>query len=349
MNKLSKIFEENRNETYIIAEVSQTHDGSLGQAHAFIDAVAETGADAIKFQTHIAFEESTVDEPFRVKFSYEDKTRYDYWKRMEFTEEQWKELFNHAKEKGLDFLSSPFSRKALRMLDGIGVPAWKFGSGEVFNDFLLEEALLTGKPLIMSTGMSTYKDIDQQIKKIQKKGNDYMLMQCTTAYPCSPEEIGINILEELSERYDVPVGLSDHSASIFPSLAAITLGAKAIEVHVTMSKYMFGPDVSSSVTIEELKTIVEGARFINKMKNNPYDKNKLSDNLYELKSIFSKSIYISKDLNPSDVITKDDIMVKKPGTGIPPSRYKEVIGRKLTVEKRKNTILRWEDLKDVSY
>ena len=112
----------NRNNPYIIAEISQNHDGSLGQAHAFIDAVASTGADAIKFQTHIAEEESTVFEPFRVKFSYEDVTRYDYWKRMEFTEEQWIGLFEHATKLGLDFLSSPFSEKALIMLN---IKIWK--------------------------------------------------------------------------------------------------------------------------------------------------------------------------------------------------------------------------------
>ena len=127
------------NEPYIIAEVSQNHDGSLGQAHAFIDAVAITGADAIKFQTHIAEAESTIYEPFRVKFSYEDDTRYDYWKRMEFTESQWKELYEHARNKGLDFLSSPFSVEALEMLDRIGVEAWKFGAGEVFNNILFNK------------------------------------------------------------------------------------------------------------------------------------------------------------------------------------------------------------------
>ena len=140
-------------DVYIVAEVSQNHDGSLGMAHAFIDAIAKTGADAVKFQTHIASEESTVHEPFRVKFSYCDDTRYDYWKRMEFTKEQWKGLYDHASALGLDFLSSPFSVKALRMLEDIGISAWKFGSGEVFNTVLLHEAIKTGKPILLSTGL----------------------------------------------------------------------------------------------------------------------------------------------------------------------------------------------------
>ena len=163
---VQKIWDDNK--PYIIAEVSQNHDGSLGQAHAFIDAVASTGADAIKFQTHYAEEESTIYEPFRVNFSYEDATRYDYWKRMEFSENQWKGLYEHAVSVGLDFLSSPFSEKALDILDRIGVPAWKFGAGEVFNEKLLHKAILTNKPIMISTGLSTLDDISEQIKKIKK-------------------------------------------------------------------------------------------------------------------------------------------------------------------------------------
>ena len=148
--KIGKWFAEGiaQNSVYIIAEISQNHDGSLGQAHAFIDAVAGTGVDAIKFQTHIAEAESTPEEPFRVKFSYEDKTRYDYWKRMEFTPAQWERLQGHAQEAGLDFLSSVFSVEAFEMLESIGMPAWKLGSGEVYNKYLVEKMVKTGKPIL---------------------------------------------------------------------------------------------------------------------------------------------------------------------------------------------------------
>ena len=143
------------NAVYVIAEVSQNHDGSLGQAHAFIDAAAQTGVDAIKFQTHIAEAESTPDEPFRVPFSYEDKTRYDYWKRMEFTPEQWRGLYRHAQQSGLDFLSSAFSVEAFEMLQSIGIPAWKLGSGEVFNKYLFTRMAQTKKPMILSSVHTT--------------------------------------------------------------------------------------------------------------------------------------------------------------------------------------------------
>lgn len=344
MSKISEALKKTEHYTYVIAEISQNHDGSLGQAHAFIDAVAITGADAIKFQTHIADEESTKDEPFRVNFSYEDKTRYDYWKRMEFTEEHWRGLYKHATEVGLDFLSSAFSVKALNMLERIGVPAWKFGSGEVFNDVLLEKALMTNKPIILSTGMSTLLDIDLQVEMITKFGNEFILMQCTTSYPCLAKDVGINLIEEFKSRYKCHVGLSDHSATIFPSLAATTMGARAVEVHVTMSKHMFGPDVQSSITIDQLKMLVEGIRFVNTMKNNPYDKSKLTNNLSSLKNIFSKSIYASKDLKSDTILSEDNIAIKKPAKGIPSSEYKGVLGKKINKEIKKDSAIKWEDL-----
>ncbi len=333
--------------TYVIAEIAQTHDGSLGQAHAFIDAVATTGADAIKFQTHIAEEESTTDEPFRVPFSYEDKTRYDYWRRMEFTEEQWNGLYIHAREKGLDFLSSVFSIKALKMLEKIGIPAWKFGSGEVFNEILMEKALETKKPLILSTGMSVFEDIDKQIKLINKYGNEFVLMQCTTSYPCKAEDIGLNMLAEFKRRYGCYVGLSDHSSTIYPSLSAAVLGAKMVEVHVTMSEYMFGPDVSSSITIDDLKKMVEGIRFINDMNNNPCGKIELSEDLRNLKKIFSKGVYTSKKLHQGDLLTEDVISIKKPCSGIAASDYKNILNKSINKNIEKGQAIMWEDLKDV--
>ena len=139
----------------VIGEVSQSHDGSLGMAHAFIDAIAKAGADAVKFQTHIAAAESTPQEPWRVKFSKQDASRYDYWKRMEFTSEQWQGLADHAQEKGLIFLSSPFSVEAVGLLERIGMPAWKVASGEVNNKVLLDAMLKTRKPILLSSGMST--------------------------------------------------------------------------------------------------------------------------------------------------------------------------------------------------
>ena len=140
---------------FIIAEIGQAHDGSLGSAHAYIDAVAEAGVDAVKFQTHIAHAESSKHEQFRVKGFPQDKTRYDYWKRMEFTPEQWSDLLSHAKEKGLIFLSTPFSIEAVELLENLNVPAFKIGSGDIDNIDLIESVIKTQKPILLSSGMSS--------------------------------------------------------------------------------------------------------------------------------------------------------------------------------------------------
>lgn len=314
---------------YVIAEISQNHDGSLGQAHAYIDAVADAGADAVKFQTHIAEEESTAYEPFRVKFSYEDKNRYDYWKRMEFTFEQWRGLYEHALERNIDFLSSPFSLKALELLEDIGVPAWKFGSGEVFNNQLLEAALNTKKPILLSTGLSTIEEIDKQVELIRNSGNEMILFYCVTSYPSDAQMIDINKINEFSDRYRCTIGISDHSATIYPSLAAVSLGAKMVEVHVTMSPYMFGPDVKASVTIDNLKTIVEGVKFIDTMKVNHTDLSVRDAKREELKKMFSKSFYYRYDFNKGHMIVPNDLVLKKPNMGSVEIKENEILGKRL--------------------
>ena len=346
--RIEKFFENKQNsDVYIIAEISQNHDGSLGQAHAFIDAVSKTGVDAIKFQTHIAEEESTLDEPFRVKFSYEDDTRYDYWKRMEFTKEQWRGLYEHAVEKGLDFLSSPFSIRAFEILEEIGVPAWKVGSGEVFNEILMKRMVATGKPMLISSGMSTYADIEHQVKLIRDNNNECAVFQCTTEYPCPAERIGLNVITEFKERLeDCVVGISDHSGTIFPSLAAVTMGAKMVEVHVTLSHYMFGPDVASSVTIEELAEMVKGIRMISMMLSSKVDKTNLNKDLSRLKKIFAKSIYIKNPIKAGHTVTENDIALKKPAIGIGTEDFDKVIGKRLLVDKEKDSPLCWEELGD---
>lgn len=328
---------------YIIAEISQNHDGSLGQAHAFIDAVATTGVDAIKFQTHIADQESTASEPFRVNFSYEDKTRYDYWKRMEFTEEQWAGLYKHAKDKGLDFLSSPFSDEALQLLDRIGVPAWKFGSGEVFNRLLIDKAIKTKKPIILSTGLSTYDEIKKYTKYIKSFGGEVCVLSCVTAYPSQPEMINIMDIERLMGILECPIGISDHSATVYPSLSAVTLGAKLVEVHVTMSPYMFGPDIKASVTIEQLSEIVEGSLFITKMLRSNNDYGTRSPERESLKKMFSKSLYYNKSMNKGKIITGDDLIAKKPNDGLDSNTKTLLIGRTLNRDVGKDDIVKLED------
>ena len=324
---------------FIIAEIGQAHEGSLGMAHAYIDALAQTGVDAVKFQTHIAEAESSVYEPFRVKFSYEDATRFNYWKRMEFTPEQWKELKAHCDEAGVAFLSSPFSNAAVDLLEETGISRYKIGSGEVTNLLMLEKIARTGKPVILSSGMSSFDELDKSVTFLQKRGIDVSVLQCTTAYPTRPEEWGLDVIDALKKRYDVPVGFSDHSGDIFASLAAAARGAEILEFHAVFDKRMFGPDAKASLTIDEIARLVEGVRAIETALRHPVDK---SDNtrFKELKGMFEKSLAVNKDLPAGHRLTFDDLEAKKPkGYGIDTSRFEEVIGKPLA-----RSMKRWEFL-----
>ncbi len=315
--------------TFIIAEVAQAHDGSLGMAHAYIDAVAKTGVNAIKFQTHIADAESSKDEKFRINCFPQDQSRYDYWRRMEFTPTQWSELEKHANEKDLIFLSTPFSIRAAELLDGIGIPAWKIGSGELTNLPLIEFVSKTKKPILLSTGMASWKQIDEAVILSRSLSSEISIFQCTSSYPCPPEKIGFNIIEELRSKYDCPIGLSDHSGTIFPAIAALAYKVNMLEVHVVFSKECFGPDTSSSLTTLELKELVRGVRFIDSAILAPVNKNIQSQEFSELRKLFGKSIYTTKALEKGHILSSQDLDFKKPGTGIPITKMPEVLGKKI--------------------
>jgi len=314
---------------FILAEVAQAHDGSLGMAHAFIEAIANAGADAVKFQTHIAAAESTPSEPWRVKFSPQDATRYDYWKRMEFTEAQWHGLKRHAEERGLKFLSSPFSIEAVELLTRVGVSAWKVASGEVSNVSMFERMAATGWPILLSTGMSPLSEIDAAVERVKAYRLPLTALQCTSVYPCPPEQVGLNLISFFRERYDCGIGLSDHSGTIYPGLAAATLGIEVLEVHVTLSREMFGPDVTSSITTSELRQLVEGVRFIEKMKTHPMDKDAMATQLAPMRNLFTKSIVAKVHLQAGTILKAEHLIVKKPGMGIPSHRLPELLGRRL--------------------
>jgi len=323
---------------------SQTHDGSLGCAHAFVDAVARAGADAIKFQTHIAAAESTPSEPWRVKFSPQDETRYEYWKRMEFTETQWHEIRRHANQRGLLFLSSPFSIEAVELLERVGMAAWKVASGEVSNTPMFERMAVTGVPILLSTGMSPLGEIDAAVKQVKSRNLPLAVLQCTSSYPCPPEKVGLNLIPFFRERYDCAVGLSDHSGSIYPGLVAAGLGIEVLEIHITLSREMFGPDVPVSVTTEELHQLVEGVRFIEKMMSHPVDKDLMAGETAQLRKMFTKSIAARMDLPVGTVLREEHLALKKPGTGIPTNRLAEVIGCRLKHLVKRDEFLQLEVL-----
>lgn len=313
----------------IIAEIAQAHEGSLGIAHSYIDALASSGVDIVKFQTHIAEAESSGDEQFRVKFSYEDKTRFDYWKRMEFTLEQWIGLKKHCDEAGVEFMSSPFSCAAVDLLEKIGVKRYKIGSGELQNFLMLEKIAKTGKPIILSSGMSDWTELEETIQFLKPFGNELSLLQCTTAYPTKSEEWGLAMLSEMKTRFNLPVGFSDHSSTPVAAIAAAALGAEILEFHAVFNKTMFGPDAKASLTIEEIKQVVDGVKMITTSLQSTYNKTN-STQYSELKTMFGKSLAINKALKKGHSIQIEDLESKKPGDkGISAKEFGTVIGKKI--------------------
>lgn len=328
---------------YIIAEIGQAHEGSLGILYSYIDAIAQTGVDAVKFQMHIAEAESSEHEPFRVKFSLEDETRFDYWKRMGFSLAQWKGIKEHCDTLGLDFICSPFSNLAVDWLEQIGVKQYKIGSGELTNFLILEKIAQTGKPVVLSSGMSSYAELDQTVDFLKERRVDFSILQCTTAYPTIPEHYGLNMIQELKERYKVPVGFSDHSAKIETCIAATALGASILEFHVVFDRQLFGPDAKASLTIQETKDLVLAVKNIATALSNPVDKTNNSE-FSELKQIFEKSLAVNKGLAKNHIITFDDLEAKKPkGFGIDALRFQEVIGKVLSRDLNQWDFLNEED------
>ncbi|MFZ2904620.1 MAG: N-acetylneuraminate synthase family protein [Cyclobacteriaceae bacterium] len=328
----------------IIAEVGQAHDGSLGIAHSYIDVLAGLGVDAVKFQTHVAEAESSIHEPFRVKFSYEDDTRFEYWKRMEFTLPQWKGLKDHCEQVGLEFISSPFSLAAVDILEEVGVKRYKVGSGETSNLLLLQKIAETGKPIILSSGMSAFQELKQTVDFLAPFGNPLSLLQCTTAYPTKPEQWGLNVLSELRKEFGLPIGFSDHSGDIFACIAAASLGAQILEFHVVFDHQMFGPDAPASLVPSQIKQLVAGVRDIEKSFGNPVDKNSIQD-FSPLRAMFGKTLAINKPLKKGQVITFSDLESKKPANmGIPASAYRAVVGKMINKDMSAFSFLTSDDL-----
>lgn len=329
----------------IIAEIGLAHEGSLGIAHSYIDALSSSGVDVVKFQTHIAEAESSKYEKFRVKFSYKDKTRFDYWKRTEFSIDEWAELKKHVEEKNMEFMSTATCVESFDLLEKIGVKRYKVGSGDTNNYLLLEKISSTGKPIIISNGMTSEKDLDKTINFLKNKKNNISLLQCYTSYPTLPQQWGLNEISLLKDKYNIPIGYSDHSGNIYSSLAATALGAEIIEFHVCFDKEIFGPDTKSSITINQVKSLVVGIKEI-KESLSVGSINKKDKKLKSIKDIFSKSLALKRDLKKGDKLSIDDLESKKPANmGISAEKFKNLLGKHLKRDMLKGEFLNLKDIK----
>ena len=315
-----------QNLTFIIAEVGSVHDGSFGNAKKLIESAAACGVDAVKFQTHIPEAETLPDAPMPPYFKGEP--RFEYFKRTGFSLDQWKELKQHCDDHNVVFLSSPFSEEAVDLLESVGVHQYKIPSGEVTNLPMLEKIARLGKTVILSSGMSAWDELDRAVSVIQKHNDQLTVLQCTSEYPCPYEQVGLNVMLEMAERYNVPVGLSDHTLTNYAVFAAVTLGASVIEKHFTFSRKMYGSDALHSLEPGEMIDLVKGVRAIEMMAA-PVDKDQVEP-YNEMKQIFEKSLVAQVDIPAGAVLTRELVGIKKPGTGISAARLEEFLGKKVS-------------------
>jgi N,N'-diacetyllegionaminate synthase len=309
----------------IIAEIGSVHDGSFGNALKLTEAAAACGADAVKFQTHIAEAETLRNAPAPTYFS--DEPRFDYFSRTAFTRDQWRKLAAHCASLGVTFLSSPFSLDAVDLLEDVGVAAYKIPSGEVTNTPLLEHVAATGRPVYLSSGMSGWAELDTAVEAL-RSGGPLTVLQCTSAYPCPPERVGLNVLAEMAARWGLPVGYSDHTEGIAAGIAAAALGASVIEKHFTFSRLMYGSDAANATEPEQFALYCKSIKAVATMLASRVDKNDVS--FYsDMKRIFEKSIVAAFPLGAGTVLERAHFAFKKPGDGIPAAQWKMLVGRKL--------------------
>jgi N,N'-diacetyllegionaminate synthase len=335
------------NKIYIIAEIGNTHEGSLGLAKKFIKVASECGVDAVKMQTHMFEAESLLNAPNPTYFT--DETRGEYFKRTAFSVNEWKELKRYSEENlKIDFFSSPFSFEAVEMLEEVGVDTYKIASGEVSNIPLLKKIAQTGKKVLLSSGMSSWSELDEAVEVLQSNGcKDLTVLQCTSEYPCPPEQAGLNVLNELKEKYqNIATGYSDHTLGVAVPLAAVIMGATVIEKHFTLSREMYGSDAMNSTEPEEFKRLVGEIRQVEIAMSNNIDKDEKVKTLGDMKMTFEKSIVSEFAMEGNIKIELNMLAYKKPGDGIPAREFKKIIGKKLRINVGKDHKFKWEDFKD---
>lgn len=325
--------------TRIIAEIGNTHEGSLGLAKQFIKVAANCGVDAVKFQTHIFEAESLPSAPNPPYFK--DESRKEYFERTAFNLQQYRILKKYAEEEcGVEFFSSPFSIEAVDLLVELGVKTIKIPSGEVSNLPMLEHiSKVSDATVVLSSGMSSWKELDDAVDVFKGKKNKLIILQCTSEYPCLPQNAGLNVMLEIKDRYGYEVGFSDHTLGLGVPIAAVALGASVIEKHFTLSRLMYGSDARNSTEPEEFRLLVEGIRNAEISIQSSIDKDEKVMHLGEMKKIFEKSIVTRHDLEVGKILDLSDICFKKPGIGIPASYYKQIIGKKLRVNIKKNEMI----------
>lgn len=334
------------NPCFIIAEAGVNHNGQIESAIKLIDAAVEAGADAVKFQTFKTDKlvtKTAEKAKYQKELTGDSESQYDMLKKLELKESDYELLSNYSKEKGILFLSTPFEQESVDLLDRINVPLFKIPSGEITNFPLLRYISKKGKPIILSTGMSKLIEIKDAVDYIKGQGLDeIILLHCISSYPAKIEDLNLLAIKTIKDAFGLPTGFSDHSPGIYAPIAAVSLGACVIEKHFTLDKDLPGPDHKASLDTEELIEMVHSIRVIEAALGTG---EKIPTRTEEdIKKIARKSIVASRNLEIGTVLSKELVSIKRPGTGIPPTKIDEIIGK--TVKRRldKDDIIKMEDL-----
>jgi N-acetylneuraminate synthase len=248
-----------------------------------------------------------------------------------------------AHDRGLLFLSSPFSLEAVELLESIGMAQYKIPSGEVTNLPLLDAVARTGKPVLLSSGMSSWSELDAAVAALRRHHDRISVLQCTSEYPCAYEQVGLNVMLEMRQRYGLPVGLSDHTLDNYAVFAAVTLGASVVEKHLTFSRKMYGSDARHSLEPREFAELVSGVRAIETMLSSRVDKHDVR-RFARMKEIFQKSVTSRVDIPAGAILSREMLALKKPGTGIPAARLDDVLGQTAARAIPAGEVLNWSDL-----
>ena len=325
---------------YIVAEMSANHGQNFEDAVQIVRAAKEAGADAIKLQTYTP-DTITINcdtEPFLIKGTlWEGRKLYELYGEA-CTPWEWQpKLKQVANDLGLDCFSTPFDSTAVDFLEKMDVPAHKIASFELVDLPLIRKVACTGKPVIISTGMAVLSEIEDAVRAVEEAGgNQLALLKCTSSYPASPEEMNLRTIPHLTEVFNVPVGLSDHTLGTTVPLVAVALGACIVEKHFTLSRSVPGPDSAFSLEPQEFKTMVNGIRMVEKTLGHVY----YGVSEQEAKSrVFRRSLFVVKDIAAGEIFSEENVRSIRPGHGLPPKYINEVLGRRSTRDIMRGTPL----------
>jgi len=323
---------------FVIAEGCDNHLGNMQVAYEMIRQAKLAGADAIKFQHHLPDEEMLPDAPMSDNFN---EPLYDFLKKYALTLEQHYELKRYCDEVGILYMCTPFSWKAAQEIEPL-VPAFKIGSGEMTDIPTLVRISDFGKPLIVSTGMSTFDEIERTYQALVKRKTSLILMNCVSEYPPVYEDLNLGVITEMTKRYpSALIGHSDHTPDLYTCFAAVALGARVIEKHVILDKSQPGPDQSVSIEFAELARLVDGIR---KIEVGLGSTKSVHGRETEIRNWAFRSIVSTRNIAKGEIITQDAIWSKRPGTGIPAYQMDEVIGSRSLRDIPANVLISWNDL-----